>query len=77
MDLETGNTILLCVSVAGTVSGIIKLTAISLGAFLTAAFIFGHLGHYFGMSTSAPSSPYHGVQRLLMYPQDSAKEAGS
>jgi len=27
---------------------IIKLTAISLGAFLSAAFIFGHLGHYFG-----------------------------
>ena len=55
MRIETGNTILLCVSVVGTVEVIIKLTAISLGGFLTAAFIFGHLGHYFGKPPSLPT----------------------
>jgi uncharacterized membrane protein YoaK (UPF0700 family) len=53
---ETGNTILLCVSVVGTVETAIKLTAISLGAFLSAAFIFGHLGHYFGKIQTSPPS---------------------
>ncbi|ORY27067.1 hypothetical protein BCR39DRAFT_560167 [Naematelia encephala] len=45
---QTGNTILLAVSVIGTHKVLLLLTGVSLACFLFGAFSFGHLGHFFG-----------------------------
>lgn len=48
---QTGNAILLTVAAVGTRKVLVLLTGVSLGGFLGFAFIFGHIGHWFGEST--------------------------
>ena len=49
--VETGNTVLLTVSIIGTTKVLLSLTAISLASFLIGAFVFGHVGLAFGKCT--------------------------
>lgn len=51
--VETGNTILLTVSIIGTTRVLLLLTGISLASFLIGAFVFGHIGTYLGTSSSS------------------------
>ncbi|WVQ97264.1 hypothetical protein IAU59_004375 [Kwoniella sp. CBS 9459] len=46
---QTGNTILLTVAVVRVSGRQLLLTGISLGSFLGAAFVFAHIGHFFGV----------------------------
>lgn len=50
---QTGNTILLTVSVIGTIRVLLLLTGVSLAAFLGGAFVFGHIGHFVGVKRRA------------------------
>nr|ODN98707.1 hypothetical protein L204_02671 [Cryptococcus depauperatus CBS 7855] len=50
---QTGNTILLTVAIVRLSGHLLLLTGVSLGSFLSAALVFGHLGHFFGLRRRA------------------------
>lgn len=50
---QTGNTILLTVFIIGTVRVLLLLTGVSLASFLGSAFVFGQMGHIFGVRRRA------------------------
>jgi hypothetical protein len=53
---ETGNAILLTVSIVGA-HPLLLLTGVSLGSFLGSAFVFGHLGHFMGEHSHSQNPP--------------------
>lgn len=75
---ETGNTILLTVSIIGTIRVLLLLTGVSLASFLAGAFIFGHLGTFFGTSPLPPlDAPGHHWAGLTFRAQGFDVDSGS